>query len=197
MAESAIIQATMPSPVGHALAGLAVAWGADLLPGPSISSSSPRLALTCATLAALPDIDLLLPIAHRTATHSLTAVAATGLLVILATGVTGKVTTRITLACMAAVASHLLLDWMAVDWTGERGLQLLWPFSDRWFISGWDVFRGTERRHIFSVATLQTNLAAVAQEIAILAPVALAAWLVRVKTLARLAAEMPGSDHPA
>lgn len=195
MAESAIIQTTMPSPIGHALGGLAVVWGADLLPGRRISS--PRLALACAALAALPDIDLLLPIAHRTATHSLTAVAVVGLLIIVATGVTGKVTTKIAVVCMVALASHLLLDWMAVDWTRERGLQLLWPFSDRWFISGWDVFRGTERRHLFTVATLQTNLAAVSQEIAILAPVALAAWLVRVKALARLATETPRSDHPA
>lgn len=190
-----MIQTTMPSPIGHALAGLAVAWGADLLPGQPISG--PRLTLTCTALAALPDADLLLPIAHRTATHSLTAVAAVGLLIIVATGVTGKVTTKIAVVCMAALASHLLLDWMALDWTKERGIQLLWPFSHRWFISGWDIFRGTERRHLFSVATLRTNLAAVSQEIAILAPVALAAWLVRVKALARFATEMPRSDHPS
>ena len=185
----------MPSPIGHALSGLAVVWGADLLPSQPVSS--PRLALTCAALAALPDIDLLLPIAHRTATHSLAAVIAVGLLMIVAGAVTGRVTTKIAVVCAAAYASHLLLDWMAVDLVPPRGLQLLWPFSDRWFISGWDVFRGTERRHLLTVATLRTNLAAVTQEIAILAPVALVAWLVRVKALTRLATEMPRGNHPA
>ena len=33
MAESAIMGPPMPSPFGHSLAGLAVAWAADLLPG--------------------------------------------------------------------------------------------------------------------------------------------------------------------
>src|SRR6185503_3929636 len=33
IAESAMIRATMPSPIGHALAGLAAAWAVDLIPG--------------------------------------------------------------------------------------------------------------------------------------------------------------------
>ena len=46
------------------------------------------------------------------------------------------------LACGVACAAHLLLDWL-----GDRtrlsavGIQVLWPFSDRWFISGWNSFR--------------------------------------------------------
>src|ERR1700720_1561223 len=83
VAESAIIPATMPSPIGHALSGVAVAWIADLMPGrPTGRSGYPaisRLSLACASLAALPDVDLLLPIAHRTVTHSLGAVVAVGL----------------------------------------------------------------------------------------------------------------------
>jgi LexA-binding, inner membrane-associated putative hydrolase len=185
----------MPSPVGHALGGLAIAWGADLLPGRPISS--PRVAVACMTLAALPDIDLLLPVVHRTVTHSLGAVVAVGLLMIVAAVVTGEVTTKIALTCVAAFASHLLFDWLAVDQAAPRGIQLLWPFSREWFISGWDVFRGTERRHFFRLRTIHQNFITVTREIAILAPVVGALWLVRVKALTRLAAEMPRGDHPA
>jgi membrane-bound metal-dependent hydrolase YbcI (DUF457 family) len=189
------MESTMPSPVGHALGGLAIAWAADLLPGRPISS--PRVALACMSLAALPDADLLLPVVHRTVTHSLGAVVAVGLLMIVAAAVTGEVTAKIALTCVAAYASHLLLDWLAVDQSAPRGIQLLWPFSSTWFISGWDVFRGTERRHFFRLTTMHQNLVTIVREIAILAPVVGALWLVRVKAATRLAAEMPRGDHAA
>src|SRR3954468_22658045 len=60
----------MPSPIGHALAGLAVGW-AVAAPG-----ASPRRAaapMLCAAIAAAPDLDLLLGI-HRMYFHSLGAV---------------------------------------------------------------------------------------------------------------------------
>src|SRR3954447_20371154 len=80
LAESAIIRATMPSPIGHALAGLAVAWGSDLLPrGTGGRPEGPSPDYVCVMLAVLPDADLLLPVAHRTVTHSIGAVAAVGL----------------------------------------------------------------------------------------------------------------------
>ena len=97
---------------------------------------------------------------------------------------------------MAAYASHLLLDWLQADPTPPFGIQALWPASSTWFISGWDIFRATERRHMFEPATMQRNIVAVVQEIVILAPVAAAAWLVRVKALAGLPAEMTRRDHP-
>jgi membrane-bound metal-dependent hydrolase YbcI (DUF457 family) len=190
----------MPSPIGHALGGLAVAWAADLLP-PRATHRRPEglhykyLGL-CAGLAVLPDADLLLPIAHRTATHSVAAVAAVALLMIVARSVTGKVTARIALACVAAYASHLLLDWLQADPTPPFGIQILWPWSATWFISGWEIFLGTERRHLFEPATILRNVVAVVQEIVILAPVAAAVWLVRVKALAGLPAQVARRDHP-
>ena len=76
------------------------------------------------------------------------------------------------------------------------GLQALWPFSSAWLISGWDLFRQTERRRMLSAASMRINLAAVAQELAILVPVVTVVWLVRVKALARLATELSRGDHP-
>jgi membrane-bound metal-dependent hydrolase YbcI (DUF457 family) len=196
----------VPSPIGHALAGAAIAWLSDVRTAPTRrpeavsrpgSAESLYIAtVTCVGLAVLPDADLLLPIAHRTATHSVTAVAAVALLMIVAAAVTGKVTLRLVVAGVAAYASHLLLDWQQADPTPPYGLQLLWPMSSTWFISGWDLFRGTERRQVFEAATMRRNLAAGLQEIAILAPIAAAAWLIRVKAAARLAAQVPRGNHP-
>ena len=77
------------------------------------------------------------------------------------------------------------------------GIQALWPFSDTWYISGWIVFQRIERGRLFSESTLRLNVLAVAREIAILAPIAIVIWLVRVKALAGLAAQMSRGDHPA
>jgi len=191
----------MPSPIGHALGGVAVVWMADLMPaGPP---ASPRLTVACAGLAALPDVDLLLgfvlPVTHRTVTHSLGAVVVVGLVMIVAAAVTGKVTPRMASIGMAAYASHLLLDWLQADPTPPYGLQALWPISSTWFISGWTIFRATDRRHWLELATIKRNVVAVGQEIAILAPILAALWLarlVRIKTLARLATEMSRGHHP-
>jgi len=192
----------MPSPIAHALGGVAVAWLADLMPGrpaarPETSAGGWRVALACAGLAAVPDADLLLPIAHRVITHSFVAVAAVGLSMIIAAAVTGKVTARIALTCTAAYASHLLLDWLQHDPTAPHGLQLLWPFSSTWFVSGWNVFLPTERRHFLAWETMKKNAVALTQELAILVPVVLALWLVRVKTTARLAAQVARGHHPS
>ena len=199
----------MPSPIGHALGGVAVAWSADLADG---RRSSPRLVAVCAGLGMLPDADLLFAGAHRTATHSITAAALT---FIIAAVVTGQVTRcqtpssgvrhapmvsdtwRTAALCGLAYASHLLLDWLGADYFPPFGIQLLWPFSDRWFISNVDLFRQTARRSFLTPPIIRQNALAVAQEIAILAPILLVLWLVRVKTAARLAPEVTRRDHPA
>ena len=217
-----MIQASMPSPIGHALAGAAIAWSVNLrgprtismmdawppqTPGSTLHGTlnlAPRwtkrrpadaidaFTVLCACLAAAPDLDLFVRYTHRAGTHSLLAVAVVAIFSMIAITVTGWVTGsgevgsrpeviawRVVLACTAAYASHLFLDWLGADDTPPRGLQLLWPFSDRWFISDLDLFRGTARRDVFTALSMRTNVLAVAQEIAILGPVALAAWLLR------------------
>jgi inner membrane protein len=193
----------MPSPIGHALGGVAAAWSAERLPRPERISTSPTristsptrvstsptrvstsltrvstsLTLLCALLAVLPDADLLYPPIHRTVTHSLGAVV---LVTIIAAGVTGWVTRRIdwrtALICGLAYASHILLDWLGVDPSPPFGIQALWPFSHRWFIAGWQIFPGTERREFLSAAAILTNLKAVAVETMILGPVVALLW---------------------
>ena len=194
----------MPSPFGHSLAGLAVAWAADLVPGdrrwrtaPSSDSWYRRagngVTVACAALAMMPDLDLGFT-RHRTYTHSVGAVIIVGVLVAI---MARKARTRIALMCAAAYASHLLLDWLGVDLYPPFGLQALWPFDSGWYISGIDLFRQTRREHLFTRVVIEQNLLAMLQEAAILTPIAAALWLVRVKALTGLAPEQAGRDHAA
>jgi membrane-bound metal-dependent hydrolase YbcI (DUF457 family) len=196
----------MPSPIGHALAGVAVAWAVDLLPGdrtwrtasdrdPWYQRAGGGLTLLCAGLAAAPDLDLAFA-EHRTMTHSLSAVVIVGLVAVAVAARGRRSVVRVALMCMAAYGSHLLLDWLGTDNYPPRGIQLLWPFSRDWYISDLDVFRQTARLRIFTRGPILTNVRALVQELAILGPVVVALWLVRVKALARFAPEMAGSHHP-
>jgi len=174
------------------LAGVAAAWTAD---AGNVRPASRRLVVACAALAALPDADLILPGAHRTATHSFTAVF---VVFIIAASVTGQVTRwRTAAVCAAAYASHLLLDWLGVDRFPPPGIQLFWPWHDGWYISGWDVFRQTLRQQLWSPPNIRENLLAIAQEIAILAPILLVLWLIRVKAAARFPPQVAGRHHAA
>src|SRR5689334_5388914 len=167
----------MPSPIGHSLAGLAVAWTADLVPGDRAWRTAPPtaswyrragngLTLACAILAAIPDADLLLRL-HRTFSHSIGAVIVTGVAAALVAARLRLPIARVALMCAGAYGTHLVLDWLAVDRLPPYGLQALWPFSSAWLISGWDLFPQTERRRIFSAASMRINIAALAQELAI------------------------------
>jgi LexA-binding, inner membrane-associated putative hydrolase len=145
------------------------------------TSDFSTLLVTCAVLAALPDIDLLYQPIHRAFTHS---VGSTALVMIIAAAVTGWVTGRwsvgFAVLCGIAWGSHSVLDWFGADPSPPRGIKAFWPFSDRWFISDWDLFRGTERRHLFTLASMRYNARTIAQEVVMLAPIALALYWRRV-----------------
>jgi membrane-bound metal-dependent hydrolase YbcI (DUF457 family) len=179
----------MPSPVGHALGGIAAAWALDLVSGrrshrgvadASLAEPTPGVVtLVCAGLATLPDADLLLGV-HRTASHSISAVVLVTIVAALVTGwVTPGTWRRVALMCGAAYASHLLLDWMAVDRNPPSGMQLLWPFSRAWFISGLDLFPPTQRYRIWSAAAMRTNVIACAWETALLLPIVMLLWVTK------------------
>jgi inner membrane protein len=151
--------------------------------------------------AVLPDLDLAFQ-AHRSLSHSVGAVV---LVTIITAAVTAWVTRRhaperrsilrVGATCGLAYATHLVLDWLAIDTREPFGLQALWPFSQEWFISGANLFPRTERRAILSLPSIRTNLNALAWETAIMLPIVVLLWRIRVKTLAGLAAEVSGRDH--
>jgi hypothetical protein len=176
----------VPSPIGHALAGAAIAWS---FRG---GRSSWKLPVVCAVCAALPDIDLLYMPTHRTATHSVPVAV---LLTIVAVGVTGWVrpihdwcrkwfggesqTLVIGLTCGLAWSSHILLDWLGADANPPYGVQAFWPVSDTWFFSGLNVFPGTQRRDPLSMRAMLINLRAAVAEIAIMGTVLAAVAFLR------------------
>jgi membrane-bound metal-dependent hydrolase YbcI (DUF457 family) len=181
-AESAMMDDSMPSPLGHSLAGLTVGWLAETDPvstGNRLRDVLSPLAVSCALMAALPDADLLVSDWHRTATHSVTATAAVFIVAMVVTAkVTRKPLWRVCLALAAAHATHLLLDWLAMDPHPPSGIQLFWPFSDRFYVSGLDLFPGTERR-LLKPGALMVNAYSAMWELLIMGPITIAAWFVR------------------
>jgi membrane-bound metal-dependent hydrolase YbcI (DUF457 family) len=170
----------MPSPIGHVLGALAAGWA---LPARDQGSGAPRGAVEGSRgrrirqaallggVALLPDLDLLFG-AHSQWTHSVGAVALVFVLAWLATRLTNV---RLAAAVAVAYATHPLLDWLGQDGTPPYGVMLGWPFTDRYFHSGADLFTGISRRY-WLPGFLEHNAAAIAREVAILGPFALGAW---------------------
>jgi len=181
----------MPSPVGHLVAGLAIAWAAEAIeplrrppsaanPRSARATASPftALVLACAALALAPDLDILLA-THRTFTHSLGAVAAAavaGGAIARALGARGLATG---LTCGLAVASHIVLDWLGRDSNTPRGVMAFWPLSTAYVYSGIDLFAEVSRRYWKPDEFIVKNTVSVVREVLILAPVAAAAYWVR------------------
>jgi membrane-bound metal-dependent hydrolase YbcI (DUF457 family) len=168
----------MPTPIGHVLAGAAVALAADTA-SPSLWSRvefKTGVAIL-AGLAVLPDLDLVYPPIHRAFTHSVGSVILVTIMGVVVTGwVTGRRSIGFGALCGVAWGSHLVLDWLGADPNPPSGIKALWPFSDAWYISSLQIFPGTERRELFTAAALVTNLYAVALETAILAPMDIVLW---------------------
>ncbi len=162
----------MPTPIGHALAGLAIA-GAS---GGSKRPPTSHLAVL-AVCAAAPDLDLVLRLVdgqnhHRGASHSFAAAA----LVALATVFLRRAGVGLPSAALmgAAWSSHVVLDYFGLDTSPPVGEMALWPFSAAFYASPVSVFYDIPRS--FSAAAIRHNLVAVAIEMVILAPVAWLCW---------------------
>lgn len=132
----------MPSPVGHALAGIAAGY---LLGGGAVDTpttrSSPCLIgwkhpfhkrfVVFGLLGILPDIDFLFGV-HSTYTHSVGAIVVVGLV----SGLGGRhLGSRRYLAAGAAYGSHVLLDWLGSDTVAPLGVMALWPLSSDFYLS--------------------------------------------------------------
>lgn len=166
----------MPSPVGHALGGIAAGWLVQSRPSPGDGQQrqlTRTLGFACLGMAA--DLDLLVG-PHRGPTHSVTAALLVCLLawVILRRRPHGD---RLVLAAGAAYASHILLDWLGEDSSPPLGLQVLWPWSDAYLHAPWPVFLAVSRRLRHPELFWVPNALALARELAILVPlVVLVGW---------------------
>jgi membrane-bound metal-dependent hydrolase YbcI (DUF457 family) len=124
----------MATPVGHALAGCAMA----LCAWPRLTA--PRLA-GAVVLSNLPDLDLLAGLAvpgkggwHHAGTHSLAFAAAVSVCFLLV----GVIQDRRGLGWAwpalgaALVLAHIGVDLVTLDVTPPIGLRLFWPFDGSW-----------------------------------------------------------------
>jgi len=166
----------MPSPLGHALGGIAAGW----MIAPPRERSTRELVRSGALFAAVamfPDIDLLFNW-HSGPTHSIGAAAIAGLIV-------GAVTRRprVGIAAAGAYASHVLFDWLNADTAAPFGVMALWPFGHEYYISRLDIFSGTLR--YYRPGFWAFNIKAVLRELLILLPVFWLVYRIRVKSLTR------------
>jgi membrane-bound metal-dependent hydrolase YbcI (DUF457 family) len=188
----------MPSPVGHVLAGVTAGWvtagPCRQLPSRTIWTRviawlPPRLrplapAAAFAALPLLPDVDFLFG-AHSAQTHSLGAMA---VVFVAALAVVGPRRPGLALAAALAYGSHILLDWMGSDSTPPLGIMALWPLSNEFYQSDLYLFPAISRRYWLAGFWLH-NFGAVATEVALLGPPALAAWWFRGRRRLPLAAD--------
>lgn len=163
----------MPSPVGHALGGLAAAFAVDAI------TRRPRLTWpllgVAVAFAVSPDLDLLAG-THRTYTHSVGSIVIVGVACWLVLRVRYGAAAGAALLT-AAYGSHVPLDWLSKDTRSPRGLTALWPFSDTYYQSPWTVFGETSRRYWLPDEFIFNNAKEAMLEVAVLLPLVLIAWV--------------------
>lgn len=137
------------------------------------SNAARRLALTCAIVACLPDLDFLWG-RHNMETHSLGAAVLAGLVTL---ALTRGRDPRLALAVVLAWTSHVFFDWLGSDTTPPLGVMALWPLSNDYYFSNGFVFEAISRRYWLDTFW-RHNIMAVVTEVVMLAPVlVLVRWL--------------------
>jgi len=161
----------MPSPVGHALAAVAIGWVASGPAGPDLV----RRSVLIAALGIAPDLDLLIG-RHSMETHSvgaalLAGVAATAMRLPLA-----STRLRIFLTATLAWATHAILDSFGADTSEPFGVMMFWPFSREHVL--FEPFFDPISRRWWLDGFVRNNLMAAVWEVVILGPLAVVSWLV-------------------
>lgn len=174
----------MPSPIGHALGGVICGW---IVRGNRLgrSETAVREVLTFATLGVLPDIDLLFGL-HSGPTHGIGVAGLAGALAWSHWLRVPRSRDRaiLALACVAAYASHTLLDWLGSDTSAPIGIMALWPFTSAYYESNFHIFDAVSRRFREPDLFWTQNIRALIRELLILAPIAIAVGSFRRRKLA-------------
>jgi inner membrane protein len=163
----------MPTPIGHAIGGLAAAFLTNSFARrPELT---PGVLLACVGVAIAPDLDILAS-HHRSYTHSVGATAIVGLASWLVLRRRVSNAPAVATALTAAYGSHLLLDWLGKDTSRPPGLTIFWPFSSEYFMSGLDFFGEVSRRYWLFNEFILGNVRAVSWELALLTPLLIFTW---------------------
>jgi membrane-bound metal-dependent hydrolase YbcI (DUF457 family) len=165
----------MPSPVGHALASVAVGWAVAGRVRPDRAAWVQAGVFAAVGIA--PDLDLFIG-RHSAETHSIGAAVIVAAVAAWRRWPVTNVRWRIWLAIFLAWGIHPLLDAMAPDTSPPIGVMLLWPFSTGYYNTGVELFAPISRRWWLPGFTLH-NVLAVLREALILGPILGAVWALR------------------
>ncbi|MEZ5318882.1 MAG: metal-dependent hydrolase [Vicinamibacterales bacterium] len=169
----------MPSPVGHAMAAVAVGLAVSPAAGPARADRW-RQAAVLAAAGVAPDLDLLVG-RHSMETHSVGAAILVASIAAWRLWPAGPTRTRIWLAMFAAWMSHPICDALSLDTSPPLGVMILWPFDAGHYQTGWSLFAAISRRY-WLPEFVWHNALAVVREIVILAPaVAFVVWWRRLR----------------
>jgi inner membrane protein len=171
----------MPSPLGHAIAGLVVHVVASR---PKDLLDWPRATLI-AGAALCPDLDLLLRWVDGRNHHG-GAMHGVGFAALVAGAAAAFAFARrwprpgmLGLAVGLAWSSHILLDYLNVDTHPPIGILALWPFSGAYYKFPWPIFLDIGRT--LEWRTVLHNALAAAWEAALLGPLLVWAWRSRTR----------------
>jgi inner membrane protein len=176
----------MPSPIGHALAGVAFFEGR-----PGLFLKNKWLDALCfAFLANLPDGDFLPGLIrghpnlyHHGIFHSLGAALAIAGLSGLFFFLKKQPAWKRSFMVFLVFYSHLLLDFFTWDFAPPYGLPIFWPFSTKYFIAAHPFFinitRSAHSANFFSSLFSRHNLDAALRELVLLGGLALLAAMAR------------------
>ena len=165
----------MPTPIGHALGGIAVGYVVAACRGSSSDDRSQFVipwtgfgssVLSLSIIAVLPDIDLLFGL-HRGLTHSVTAALIIGVVYGLCQQADRF---GVGICAFLAYGSHLVFDWCGVDTGPPSGVMAFWPFSENYYQSSFLIFHRVCREY-WDPACWENNVMALGWELAVLVPV--------------------------
>lgn len=148
-----------------------------MTPQPATRRERWTQALVLMALGAAPDLDLLIG-RHRQEAHSIGAAAIVATVAAWRRWPLADSRTRIWIAAAAAWTSHVVLDALGTDAASPFGIMAFWPFTRAYFLTGWNVFAPISRR-CCDAAFVAHDAGAALREIAILAPIVAALWLIR------------------
>lgn len=135
----------MATPIGHALAGLAIYGfvGSPKVGNPII------LSLACIFAGLAPDLDVIPGIVagkpalyHNEISHSLGFAVAVSLAIAAIYKLLRQSFLQVFALCFLSYSSHLLIDWLGPDKRFPFGIPAFWPVSGEYFNSPVTLFLG-------------------------------------------------------
>jgi inner membrane protein len=174
----------MPSPLGHALAGLTVHV---ISANDGTALASRRRAGVAVAAGVVPDLDLLLRLVdgrnhHQAESHSLgCALLAAGLAFVVARWRRWAEPPSLAVVAGFAWASHLVLDYLGRDTHPPIGIMAFWPVSQSYFKFPWPIFLDIGRT--LEWKTVVNNVVAITWETVLLAPLLYFIWRRRSRAL--------------